>query len=72
MLEFLGKDTVVDIDRKFNVLQDCMKEIRDYMRRVENEKLADSDSIIAAFGPVASELTDIKVAAVRSTASGTA
>ena len=72
LLDLLMKDRLEDINFKFKALDDFMKEVRDYIQRVENEKPADGESIKAAFGLVANELTEIKSAAFRGASSGSA
>ena len=72
LLDLLMKDRLEAINFKFKALDDSMKEARDYIQRVENEKPADGESIKAAFGLVANELTEIKSAAFRGASSGSA
>ena len=72
LLDLLMKDRLEGINFKFKALDDSMKEARDYIQRVENEKPADGESIKAAFGLVANELTEIKSAAFRGASSGSA
>ena len=72
LLDLFMKDRLEGIDRKFKAPIDFVKEARDYIQRVENEMPAAGESIKAAFGVLASELTEIKTAAFRGDSNGSA